>query len=441
MSVQKATTIAILKDLIRINSINPFHIVKEDPEDPSTWRLKGNEQDIRVYLEALLQKNGFKVSRQLAHVDASGQKHYNILAEKGAGDRAILFYGHMDTASAVPWESVQEALTPREAKRNIDGEEKDIIIGLGANDMKAGLAVIANAFGAIEPQDYKIKIAFGVDEEFYSLGSHALIKSDFLADVSAIIVPEIGDGPNPTYGPRTIGLGRLGRCEYCITVFGTGGHGAQSDHPLFISAADECAKIVLKIAERKKTHVDQYTFVEDNTPGNAKMICGSFFVNRVEAGGGSLSIPAIGRVIVDWTFTPHFTIAQGQKYLEDMIEDMYAAGELRKVTIGGTFKKVHVARAKRPTVPSDAYGISADHPWVHYVQKVIDKQFGFANYNFGYSVADENVFYRACPHIPVLVVGPRGDHAHLAGEWVDVESVVHLEKLFQEIVAGASPFL
>jgi len=113
---------------------------------------------------------------------------------------------------------------------------------------------------------YRIKVAFGVDEEYYSLGAHVLARSAFLDDVAAVVVPETGDGPNRWHGPSTIGLGRMGRCEYVVEVPGTGGHGAQAYNPDFVNAAVECARVVERIEALRREWRDEYAFAPPGVP-------------------------------------------------------------------------------------------------------------------------------------------------------------------------------
>lgn len=435
--------IQILEDLIAIDSANPFKMEKPDPNDPGTWMFDGNETKISDYLEEKLRQSGFGVKRQPVHTGTGGQKFHNLIAEKGSGNSSILFYGHMDTASAAPWLSRKDALTPKRLTKEIEGKEREIILGLGANDMKAGLAIMSTAFKDINPKNFKIKVVFGVDEEFYSLGSNILAKSDFMNDVRAIIVSEIGDGPNQCFGASTITLGRLGRCEFVIKVPGTSGHGAVSTSPYFVNAAVECMKIINRIEEARKAYRDEFKFFEGNVPDkNAKsLIAGSFFVSKVEAGEGTLSVPVQGKIIIDYTFTPNNTIEDGYNLIQEIIENMYKTGELKEITVSGKTKKVRVDKRLRPTPSSGAFITNEGHPFTRFVKDLIDRKIGFENYNMGYSVADENVFARVRKHLPILCIAPIGEDCHKADEWVDIESVIEIKHVFSAISEEFAKYL
>ncbi|RPI79072.1 MAG: M20 family peptidase [Desulfobacteraceae bacterium] len=428
--------ITILEELIRIDSCNPFICHKTDPSKPETWKLEGNETAITAYIERKLNAAGFQVSRQLVHTDRQGRSFYNLLAEKGVGGRSLLFYGHMDTVTVRPWLSREIALTPVRGTRTINGRRIETIIGLGSNDMKAGLAAMITAFESFTPRDYKLKLAFGADEEFYSMGGNVLAKSSFMDDVAAVIVPEIADGPNALEGPRTVALGRLGRCEFNIRVPGTGGHGAQAGNTEYVNAAVECAKIVKRIEELRKSHQDKFIFAHcrGQDAQQKSHLAGSFYVNRLEAGDGTISIPSEGELSVSVSFTPNFRIHHLEQMLQRLIADMYATDELKKTMVSGQFQPVQVALRPRPTPHSEAYCLPEDHVFARFVRQSVDQAIGFRGFNMGYSVADENVFQRVRKEIPVLDIGPLGELCHRADEWVGVESVYELEKVFKKLV-------
>ena len=427
--------IELLEALIRIDSANPFECRREEGPDGTAWTLEGNETAISAFLEAQLREAGFAVERQLVHRGSDGAPFENLLGAKGSGPRSILFYGHMDTVTSRPWLSREEALTPRRMRKAVRGEEREVVVGLGANDMKAGLAVLLAALRSLEPEGCRIKVAFGVDEEYYSLGAHALARSAFLDDVAAVVVPETGDGPNRWHGPSTIGLGRMGRCEFAIEVPGTGGHGAQAYNPDFVNAAVECARVVERIEALRLDWRDEYAFAPAGVPdpGPASSLRGSFYVNRVEAGDGTISIPAAGRVIVSFTHSPRVSQADGLRMFEEMLREMYRDGALRPVVISGQERRATVRLRERPTPAAPAYATPADHPFTVFAREVIDQVVGFQNYNFGDSVADENVLAMRRPGLPILNISPIGEDCHKAGEWVEVESVRRLVEVYRSL--------
>ncbi|MDD5092133.1 MAG: M20/M25/M40 family metallo-hydrolase, partial [Candidatus Wallbacteria bacterium] len=357
-----------------------------------------------------------------------------ILAEKGQSGPALMFYGHMDTVGSSAWVSDLDALTPKMIE-SCEQPGRNLLFGLGANDMKAGLSVMCTALAGINPDGFRIKVAFGVDEEFYSLGANVLAASDFMDGVAALVVPELGDGPNPCHGVGTICLGRLGRCEFEIIVPGTGGHGAESMMPGLVNAATDCAKIVVELERRRRKHRDRFRFFSGRIPGGSarRTIDGSFFVSKVESGDGTLSVPCSGRIVVDWTFTPEYSIDKALNLLQDTLDNMYRKGLLKPVIVSGQERRVSVSAKNRPTPHSEAFITHSKHSFVHFLRSVIGLSHTFVNFNMGYSVADENVFHRIHPEVPLVVIGPVGRNCHRADEWVDVSSVTDLEQVFRRL--------
>src|SRR3989344_8231254 len=162
--------IKLLKEIIAIDSTNPFKTVIKDGKEIGI----GNEGKIADYLEQKLIASGFKVSRQIVqeatNVNYKGNiieipERYNLLASKGQGEKSLLFYGHMDTVD------VKEGWKTNPFEAVIKTENgKQIVYGLGANDMKGGLAAILLAIENEDVSNYQLKVDFVCDEEFWSYG-------------------------------------------------------------------------------------------------------------------------------------------------------------------------------------------------------------------------------------------------------------------------------
>jgi len=432
-----------LMELIAIDSSNPFTSQRIKKRDGDRWILGGNERRIAKVVEQKLVAAGFTCRRQPVHRGLDGRRYHNIVAEKGDGDRSLLCYGHLDTVTTRPWSSPAAALRPRMAQIPSDQGGIDGVVGLGAADMKAGLAVMLSAFADVKPRGFRLKLAFGVDEEFYSLGAHVLAQSAFMNDVAAILVPEIDDGPNAGYGPATLTIGRLGRCDFHIRVPGTGGHGAGAASNTGVNAATETAALVMALEKIRQTHADDFDFLEGRQPDPsfASRVAGSFYVNRIDAGDGTLSIPVQGDLSLSYTFTPARSVAAGEAWLSAVVAGMYASGELKPVEIDHRIFRAEVALSPRPTPPCGAYLTPADHPFCEYVRGHIDATVGFRGYNMGFSVCDQNVFHHYRPDIPIVDVAPLGQNFHRSGEWVGVESVRQLQALYREVARGFGTYL
>src|SRR5258708_16375692 len=140
---------------------------------------------------------GVSVKRQTV-----AAKGFNILAEEGRG-RSLLLFGHTDTVPRhEAWRTDPFTLT----------KKSDRLYGLGAWDMKGGIAAILASLDGFEPKNFTLKIAFVADEENFSLGMHTLVKSGWLHGVYGAISPE----PGFKYGLKGVTVGRTGRSVYQI---------------------------------------------------------------------------------------------------------------------------------------------------------------------------------------------------------------------------------
>jgi hypothetical protein len=82
------------------------------------------------------------------------------------------------------------------------------------------------------------------------------------------------------------------------------------------------------------------------------------YVNRIEAGDGTISIPAGGRVIVSFTHSPKVSQADGLRLIEEMIGGMYRDGPSGAASPGRAPREFV---CKRPR-PPPGYATPADHP-------------------------------------------------------------------------------
>ena len=421
--------VALCEKLISIDSINPF---RTDTLDDGSFHIHGNETEIFEFCEQYLQDAGFRTSRQ----DCGGGRQ-NLLAEKGEGSKAFLLYAHVDTVEVKEGWTREEALTPRRGHLEVDGEEHEVIYGLGSNDMKAGVALLLRLAATFEPTDFRLKIVLGCDEEYWSLGSHCLVhESDFLDDVFGVLVPEVGEAATePEAGSMLATLGRCGRAESVIQVPGTGGHGAEPDRPDRVNALTQVAEIVLAVEKMSRAFPYFYPFGKEL----GQAVRASALVTRVEGGQGLLSVPDQAEIIVNHVLVPGETAETAKSMLEALIQDLRIDGRLRPVLLGNETVWPTVRTRERPTPPLKPYVMDLEQPFVRWVLKCIQDK-DVLEKGMGVSVADENRF-GAEAHLPVIVLGPRGENAHAAYEWVSIPSMQRLEATYLRILKSLPAFL
>ena len=413
----------LTRELVRINSVNPFDTVEHNGRTCGF----GNETKINLFLEALLQENGFTVQRQVVQppitVEQNGKlfqlpERYNLLAEKGTGKHSILLFGHTDTVDVkAGWQT-----DPFEATEQ-DVNDRPRLLGLGANDMKSGLAAIVAATSTTVPKDFKIKIAFLVDEEFWSFGAVELVKSDFLNDVALAVAPEISD---PTSDPdcQYIGLGRLGRCEYEFHVGGVASHGSDVFiDPKMVNAVHESVKLERKV-------IDYCESLRRDFTADGISVRNSAYINFHQGGRAILSVPDAASFILDRSLMPG---EDAESELEKL--RMMAVGSLKDGTLDSR-AQIRVGIRPRPTPPCNPFYFPSSLPMVKFIHGIVDRISPRSTLGIGRSVADENRI--AERGICTIVLGPHGAGSHTPSEWVDVLSILRLKETLEAICESPS---
>lgn len=364
-----------------------LNILSELVSIPSSYP---QEEKISKYMVSKLKKMGFEVRIQ----EVEG-KRVNILAEKGKG-RALLLCGHMDTIEKKKdWDTNPYALTQR----------GDKLFGLGAWDMKAGIAAILSAVDQFNPS-YKLKLAFVVDEEFISLGMHTLIKSGWLSDVKAAIIPE----PGFDFGVKGISIGRIGRSVYKVIVETKGGHTYLAKSR--INAINEAYKVVNLIGKIKK--------IKHKNLGESFL-----FVRSIRGGGSSMSIPNEVEIEIEAQLVPPQTTQSVLKDLKKVLDD------------SNLNAKITIEPLPRQTPFCEPYILDTKNSFVKKVSQVLTGVTGEKpKLYYRRSVGDENRVAQL--GIPVITVGPDGGNAHEANEWVSKKGISNLEKFFKDLLASGS---
>ncbi len=362
-------TVKLLAQLVQVSSIYP------------------HEEKISQALSQLLGQLGFGVRKQKV-----ADKRFNILASKGQG-KSLLFFGHLDTVGLTSgWKTDPYQLTQKGNK----------LYGLGAWDMKGGIAAVLSAIDGFDPKGFKLKLAFVVDEENYSLGMHTLIKSGWLKDVAGAICPE----PSFSAGYKGIALGRIGRSVYKVTVNTSGGHVYQVESRA--NAISESYKLLEVLRKFKPvSHKNLGDFV--------------IFPRFIKGGANSMSIP--GEVVIE--LEAQLVPPQTAESVLNEIRSILSTADIRA--------NVTIEPVKRPTPFCQPFIISQSNPFVKQVSQVLEDTFGEKPVcYYRRSVADENRI--ASLGIPVLTIGPGGGNAHEANEWVSETDLINLTKFLKKLL-------
>src|SRR5260221_47109 len=174
------STIALLKRLVTLQSIYP------------------KEGTLGRFLYDYFKSHRYRVYKQLV-----GKNRFNIIVEKGQGDKVIGLYSHLDTVPvALGWTKSPFDLT-------IQGDKA---YGLGAYDMKSGMVANILTFLQFKPKNIKLRLLLCVDEENISKGSYKLMDSKYADALACVISTE----PGFTYGLQGLVTGRPGRAVFIM---------------------------------------------------------------------------------------------------------------------------------------------------------------------------------------------------------------------------------
>ncbi len=423
----------ILESMVRIPSVNPFRYFGRP--DGSGFVGLGAETEMNIFVEQQLHDAGFEVTRQMLHphekIAVDGvmleiPARWNVLGiryPKGTWNgKSILLFGHTDTVDAkLGWESDPFSVT----RLTVDGRE--LWFGLGVNDMKGGLAAVLHAIRHAQASEYAIKVAFVVDEEFYSFGADLMCRSDFLSDVVLAIAPEIGDTSGGEHlghvFHQAIGIGRLGRVEYDFEVTGRACHGADAFiHPEAINAVHELAKLQVAL-------IDDCAAVKREFAAHGACVLNSAYISFHRGGEAMLSVPDKASFVLDRTLLPDESPELELTRLREFVSSLQHEGRI------DSRAKITVGLRLRPTSPCRPYVFSPEHPEVQRLIAAVELHAPEHSFRIGRSVADENRV--AVLGIPTVTLGPIGAGSHTNREWVDPRSVVAVSEIFTSLITKA----
>jgi succinyl-diaminopimelate desuccinylase len=369
-----------------------------------------NEDRLAHFLAGELGQAGFSVEMQKFGADA-GVERLNVLATRGAGGgKPLLLYGHMDTVPPYGYESA--------GRDPFHLEERDgLLHGLGAYDMKAGVAAIVQAVSQVR-NDLPLKIMFVSDEEADSRGCFEAARSGFIKDAGFALAAEISDVHDVSQATRTITLGRRGRAQYELDVPGKSFHAARASEG--ISAISEAAKLAIEIDRMNET-----------LPLHPELSQGNMFVRSFHSESVSLSLPDSAKLLVDRHLVPPENAESARLDIENRIRSLYEAGAMK-----GADGRITTVRVKPREVPYlMPYATPRDNPEVARLGGVIRKTLGAdVAFNYGMSVADENLI--AMQGVPVASFGPIGGGEHSSGEWVSKKSYLELIEVLKAYISA-----
>jgi len=374
--LDNAYTIRRLEEMIRIRSV------------------VGEEAELAEYLRCELDAIGFKT--ELEEVEPGRPNVYARMRGSRSG-RRLMFNGHTDTVPVCEgWETGPFTPVVREGR----------MYGLGSCDMKAGLACALTALKAFADSGFELggELLFSgvVDEEAYSKGARAMLGTGW-ADCDAIVLAE----PYPGDESKPIPLGITGKVLYDVTVSGRAAHGFRPH--LGVNAIEEAARIISSLDRlRMWTH-----------PNFGR---GNLCTLKIEGGYRiySVVVPDRCRFEVNRLLVPGETADSAVEDMEELVESL---GLRAEVEVG----------TKPPRY--EPFMLKEDEPILKVFHEVYGEVMGVDPlYEYASSITDANVFAGE-GGIPCLHLGPRRGGAHQPNEYVPLEWLPPVSRMYALIAA------
>ena len=356
------------------------------------------EKALAYFCAERLQKAGFEVEMQQWKPG-----RFNVIAQKGPSARCLLLSAHLDT---VPSFNSDE--------RNPYSIEYrgEYLRGLGAYDMKGGLALILHSATCLRPSKaIGIRIVLTSDEENISEGTWAAASEGHYRGAVLAVVPEIVDTPTTiketpfTHQSLPLILGRRGRAVYRICIQTPSIHGAEGRG---LSALDIASQIQIALHKIKM-------------PRHPRLPPATAFVRRICGESQALEIPTRAEVDIDVHLVPPYTHESFADFLDK---------ELKKRLELPAGSRVELALLPRSTPYLQPYETDLRDIYVKKLMAALPSK--RANIEYGLTVSDENIL--AAQGIPCISWAPRGGCAHTSDEWLSRVDFACLEELYPKVL-------
>jgi succinyl-diaminopimelate desuccinylase len=368
-------TIAFLRDLVRVPSINP----------------PGNVSAAAAICERPLRAAGFAV-RTLPH--APGKP--NLVAELGATvGPTLCFNAHLDV---VPVGDERAWSHPPFAADVADGR----VYGRGAGDDKA--SVTAQVMGAVAlarsglPLKGRLAVTEVADEETDGEGAQHVIAASGLRPAGVIV------------GEQTlnrVAIGEKGTAGVQVVVTGRTAHGALPWEGANAIAA--MARVIVALNEELEPRLRQRT--------HPRFMPSSASVNLIDGGVKANVVPDRCTIYIDRRLVPGEDPAQTTDEIRDIAERAIAG-------MPGIAVQIVPGSELRPAAMSDPNGALAQ------AMLAANRFLGLSPELTGFSMATDGRHFAAAGY-PVIIYGP-GDPrlAHVPDEWVGIDEVLDATRAY-----------
>ena len=332
------------------------------------------------------------------HEIAPGRPNVYASAELGDSGKFLVFSGHSDTVDAASdWETNPFQAVSKGGR----------LYGLGAINMKSGLACALGAFKAIVECPGlrgplgRLGIAICVDQEGQSTGAKALLGTPY-GRCQAMLHAEhfYGDGPED-YLPLAV----TGKVLYRLTVRGRSAHACRP-HEGGINAVTDAARIVSALDE---LDLRQHPILGKGTVCVLK-IDGGYKVYAVV-------VPERCEVVITRLTVPGETISSVEEDMQRLVERLHLESQV-DIDLASPSYEPYFLDEHDPIVIT----------FKRTYRQVTGREPYFAPHR---GVVDANVFSGE-GGIPNVVFGPKGGRHHQSGEYVELASLVHVTEIYTQ---------
>ena len=370
----------LTRRLVGIESINPDLVPGGS-----------GEADVAAFVAGWARERGLAVE---IVEPVPGRPSVVATAPGTGGGRSLVLNAHMDTVGVAGMEG-----DPFGGRI-----ERGRLYGRGALDMKGSLAacMIAAADLAGRGLSGDVVLAAVADEEVASIGARAVAER-LRADAAIVAEPTGGD----------VCVAHKGFVWLRVEIAGRAAHGSRPD--LGVDAIAKMGRVLTGVGELDRTLRDG--------PRHPLLGTGSVHASTVEGGQEMSSYPDRCALGVERRTVP------GEA--EDQVR-----GELDAIVAAAREADPRLEARVEVTLTRDAFQVGEDEPVVRHVMEAAAEARGGPPRVVGAGGWMDSAVFGAAG-IPSVVIGPDGDGAHAAVEWVDVAS---LERLRDVLVAAASRF-
>ena len=365
MDVSDREIVALLRELVAIDSVNP-----------SLVPGGAGERAIAAYVGDWAGRAGLEVER----LEATPGRPSVVMRSGRRGDgRALLLCAHLDT---VGLEGMSDPLVPR-----VDG---DRLYGRGAYDMKGGLAaaLIACREAARAGLAGEVIVAAVADEEHSSIGVQEVLRS-VRADAAVVTEPT----------ELAVATAHKGFVWVEIEVTGRAAHGSRPH--LGVDAILKTGPVLVALTELNQRL---------DARRHPALGPGTLHASLVSGGIGESTIPDRCTLTVERRTLPGETVAGVEREVEELLDRCRQADPELVVD-------------SRTLLAREPFETAATEPIVGTVletaRELLDRPVEVA----GVSYWADSAFIQAAG-IPTVLFGPDGDGAHAEVEWVSLSGTV-----------------